>query len=168
MGARRGKYRHTDPLPGCPGAYNFFDRPLIRPRHAACRLRGPRPGIVWVYASCSGLRRPPAAMPDPAADVSPTDFPAARAAKRPSKTAMPRLVLGLVLGVAIGLAGTLLVLRWKHRDPTPDLTPKLFYAAHERWKVAAPTDYDIEVRVTGSQPAVYRVEVRGGQPQTAL
>src|SRR5262249_6144467 len=39
--------------------------------------------------------------------------------------------------------------------------------AHERWQAVAPADYDIKVRVTGSQPAVYRVEVRGGQPQAA-
>jgi hypothetical protein len=31
----------------------------------------------------------------------------------------------------------------------------------------APANYDIEVRVTGSQPAVYRVEVRGGEAQAA-
>jgi hypothetical protein len=78
-----------------------------------------------------------------------------------------RLVPWALLGGAIGLAGSLVVLRFTSRDPTPALTPELFYAAHERWKAAAPPDYDIEVRVTGSQPALYRVEVRGGQPQAA-
>jgi len=106
-------------------------------------------------------------MPEPAADVGPTYAPAAPAAKTSSRAIMPRIVLGVVIGVTLGVGGSLFFLRWTNRDPTPDLTPELFYAAHERWKAAAPADYDIEVRVTGSQPAVYRVEVRGGQPQAA-
>jgi hypothetical protein len=73
----------------------------------------------------------------------------------------------MFLGGVLGILGTLIALRIIHRDPTPVLTPELFHAAHHRWKQVAPRNYDIEIRVTGSQPATYRVEVRGGQSQAA-
>ena len=76
---------------------------------------------------------------------------------------MRRFVLWTLAGIGIGLVITLLGLRWASYDPTPTLTPKLFYAAHERWKAGALLNYDIEVRVNGSQPATYRVEVRNGE-----
>jgi hypothetical protein len=78
-----------------------------------------------------------------------------------------RFVFGALLGLALGCIPALYILRLANRDPTPALTPELFEAAHQRWKSRAPADYDIEVRVTGSQPAVYRVEVRGGEAQAA-
>src|SRR5438094_1293627 len=81
--------------------------------------------------------------------------------------ALRRFARWTLIGVGIGLAAMLLVLRSVHRDPTPPLTPALFEAAHERWKKAAPANYDIEVRVTGPQAATYRVEVRDGEPQSA-
>jgi hypothetical protein len=84
-----------------------------------------------------------------------------------TSSSLQRFVLGSLLGVAIGIVPALYILRLANRDPTPPLTPELFYAAYERWKATAPADYDIEVRVTGSQPAVYRVEVRGGEAQSA-
>lgn len=74
-----------------------------------------------------------------------------------------RFVFGSLLGVALGVIPALYILRLANRDPTPPLTPELFHAAHERWKAAAPADYDVEIQVTGSQPAVYRVQVRGGE-----
>ena len=92
---------------------------------------------------------------------------AAAPARRVAGSSMQRFVFGAILGVALGIIPALYVLRLATRDPTPPLTPALFHAAHERWKAAAPADYDIEIRVTGSQPAVYRVEVRGGEAQAA-
>jgi hypothetical protein len=73
----------------------------------------------------------------------------------------------LIIGGLIGGLSTLIVLAAMHRDQTPNLTPALFEAAHDRWKKAAPPDYDIEVHVSGPQGATYRVEVRDGQPQAA-
>jgi hypothetical protein len=81
--------------------------------------------------------------------------------------ALRRFVLWSLIGGVLGLVATLAVLRAINRDPTPSLTPELFHAAHERWKQVAPANYDVEVRVTGSQPGVYRVEVRGGHAQAA-
>ena len=84
-----------------------------------------------------------------------------------SSSSLRRFVLGAVAGIGFGIIPALYLLRQASRDPTPTLTPHLFHAAHERWNAVAPPDYDIEVRVTGSQPAVYRVEVRDGEPQAA-
>src|SRR5438132_1392979 len=88
------------------------------------------------------------------------------ALRTPSR--LRRLVLWTLAGNAIGLMIVLFALRQANYDPTPTLTPQLFRAAHERWKSIAPLNYDIEVRVTGPQAAVYRVQVRDGEPQAAL
>ena len=71
------------------------------------------------------------------------------------------------MGIGVGVVIALIWLRQRTYDPTPDLTPQIFEAAHERWKSTAPLNYDIQVRVTGPQAAVYRVEVRDGEPQAA-
>jgi hypothetical protein len=106
-------------------------------------------------------------MTERTTDIRPSVAAAPAAAKAAANSALPRVVAWLCIGGVLGLSSTLILLRWRSRDPTPDLTPEIFYAAHERWRTTAPADYDIEVRVTGSQPAVYRVEVRGGEPQAA-
>jgi hypothetical protein len=85
----------------------------------------------------------------------------------PRRGSLRGFVLWTLAGLAIGILGTLVVLRIINRDPTPRLTPATFYAARDRWKKTAPADYDIEIRVAGPQAAVYRVEVRGGQPTAA-
>jgi len=84
-----------------------------------------------------------------------------------SPATLRRFVAWTLVGLAIGSAAALLVLRQLYGDPTPPLTAAVFEAAHERWKAAAPANYDIEVRVTGPQAATYRVEVRDGEPQAA-
>lgn len=86
-------------------------------------------------------------------------------AKRPQRAAtmLRRFVAFMFVGLALGGVVGLLILRQANYDPTPTLTPELFEAAHERWKAAAPKNYDIEVRVAGPQAAVYRAEVRDGE-----
>jgi uncharacterized protein DUF6174 len=76
-------------------------------------------------------------------------------------------VLWTIIGGALGLLTMLVVVAATTRDPTPSLTPQRFDAARQRWKSAAPANYDIQVRVTGPQAAIYRVEVRGGEPHAA-
>src|SRR5437763_1922899 len=103
-------------------------------------------------------------------DVAPNETIRDTSGEPPTTTVAPslrRFVIGAVVGVAIGLVAALLVLRLNRPAAAPLLTPALFEQAHERWKANAPPDYDIVVRVTGSQPAVYRVEVRSGQAQAA-
>jgi uncharacterized protein DUF6174 len=78
-----------------------------------------------------------------------------------------RFVVWTLIGVGLGVIVILLVVRQLQRDPTPSLTPELFYAAHERWQANPLSNYDLEVRVTGPQAAVYRATVRNGEPQAA-
>jgi len=93
--------------------------------------------------------------------------PKAMAANPKTRAALRRFVLWTLAGIGMGLVLSLIALRSMRYDPTPTLTPELFYAAHERWKAVAPPNYDIEVRVTGSQPATYRVQVRDGEAEAA-
>jgi len=51
--------------------------------------------------------------------------------------------------------------------PLPDLTPARFQAAWDRWETHGPADYDIEVVVSGRQPATYRVQVRDAETVSA-
>lgn len=49
----------------------------------------------------------------------------------------------------------------------PEIDQASLDAARKLWRDAGPSDYDIEVQVEGSQPAVYRVSVRGGTAASA-
>jgi hypothetical protein len=84
-----------------------------------------------------------------------------------SAGALRRFFVWMLIGLGVGMIGMFFVLLVLVRDPTPALTPEIFHAAHNRWNRSAPKNYNIEIRVTGSQPAVYRVEVRDGQAQAA-
>jgi hypothetical protein len=103
----------------------------------------------------------------PADDDADNNISSGQPLPRRADSALPRFVIWTLVGLALGMVGGLIVLRQVHYDPTPTLTPELFGQAHERWKALAPANYDVEVRVTGPQAAVYRVEVRDGQPQAA-
>lgn len=72
-------------------------------------------------------------------------------------------VLWLLFGLILGAIATLVVMRSQYADPLPEITPADFHAARERWQTSELQDYDIEVQVTGTQGAKYRVEVRGGK-----
>jgi hypothetical protein len=88
-----------------------------------------------------------------------------REPRRPVHARTAWLLLGaLILASAAGIVA----LRWWQSDPIPPLTPKLFYEARAKWETAGPEDYDIEVIVSGSQPATYEVQVRKGQAEVAL
>ena len=96
-----------------------------------------------------------------------------RAAEPPPRHArsgaadLRRFALWTMVGVAIGLAIVLLFARQANLDPTPTLTPALFEAAQQRWKAKPIANYDIEIRVTGPQAAVYRAKVRNGEAEAA-
>lgn len=77
-------------------------------------------------------------------------------------------MLGLVAGLVVGAMAVVGLVLLRSENVSPRLTPELFRAAVEKWKRGGPRDYDIEVQVTGSQPATYYVEVRGGEARLAL
>jgi hypothetical protein len=78
-----------------------------------------------------------------------------------------RFVIFTLLGIGGGLIAVLLVVRQIHYDPTPSLSPKQFHAAHDHWKSHKISNYNIEIKVTGPQASVYRVEVRDGEAVAA-
>src|SRR5437868_969745 len=122
--------------------------------------------ILSLYVRCSNLASP--RMFDASAKVdSVSDDAGPPPPQRPAGADLRRFIGWTFIGIGIGLVVVLIALRQANYDPTPTLTPKLFEAAHERWKLAAAPNYDIEIRVTGPQAAVYRCEVRDGEPQAA-
>lgn len=76
-------------------------------------------------------------------------------------------VFWLLLGLVVGGVAAIWYVRANYGDSLPEITPADYLAARERWKQAAPADYDIEVQVTGTRPATYRVQVRGGEAVAA-
>lgn len=76
-------------------------------------------------------------------------------------------VVALLAGALVGVVATLLVLRNSVADPLPELRPADFYAAREKWDKNELPNYDIEVKVTGTQGATYRVQVREGKAVAA-
>ncbi len=79
-----------------------------------------------------------------------------------------RVLVGIVVGLVVGLGVMILLALVPRGNVSPRLTPELFREAQARWKQEQPRDYDIEIQVRGNQPAIYRVEVRGGEAQRAL
>lgn len=72
-------------------------------------------------------------------------------------------VIWLLAGILVGGIATFVFLHARSADPLPALQPADFYAARERWQKHELPNYDIEVEVTGTQGAKYRVQVREGK-----
>jgi hypothetical protein len=77
-------------------------------------------------------------------------------------------VLAALAGGALGAVcfGVVCWVALRH-DRLPELTAAQWQESLRRWDRVAPANYDIEVRVQGPQPGVYRVTVRGGQVESA-
>lgn len=73
----------------------------------------------------------------------------------------------VLLGVILGLIAFIVVRARQQADPTPPLDPAEFHAAQARWLKNPPPNYNIEVQVSGTQPARYHVEVRNGEAAAA-
>lgn len=73
-------------------------------------------------------------------------------------------MLGGMLGVFAVMLGLFLVLRARS---VPELDAAKFADAERRWQATAPVNYTIETKVSGLQPATYRVEVDSGQVKSA-
>src|SRR5262245_6826583 len=85
----------------------------------------------------------------------------------PVGAAARRFVMFTIVGIGFGLVVMLALMRQANYDPTPSLSPEQFHSAHEQWEAHKIPNYDIEVKVTGPQSAVYRVEVRDGEAMAA-
>jgi Family of unknown function (DUF6174) len=70
------------------------------------------------------------------------------------------MVLGtlLGLGVAVGVLVTLL-----RGEQLPQVTFDILNAAAERWVKNGPKDYDLDLELSGVNPGIAHIEVRGGE-----
>lgn len=74
----------------------------------------------------------------------------------------PRFVLlGAILLLAI--AGAVVLLLARFRDPLPPLELADLEAAEARWRAEGPADYDLDLKLGGARPGSVHVEVRGGR-----
>lgn len=88
--------------------------------------------------------------------------------KSPASSAESRLrqlriaILVMLAGVALSLA-----IIFALRRSLPPLTAATLAEAKARWAAEAPSDYEVEIVVTGAQPATYAVEVKAGRAVSA-
>ncbi len=73
-----------------------------------------------------------------------------------------------VLGAVFALACVVGYKVYTGGPRLPALTAARFTAAREKWQQLAPPSYDIEIVVSGRQPATYRVETRDNAVVKAL
>ena len=79
-----------------------------------------------------------------------------------------RILVGVAAGLVLGLLAMIVLAIATRGSVSSRLTPEAFQAAMEKWKQEGPQDYNIEIQVRGNQPAMYYVEVRGGDARVAL
>jgi hypothetical protein len=97
-------------------------------------------------------------MPEPLPTIPPPPPPPPDAAVRPLARLWFYWLVGLLVLACVALVVALNILSEQQR-----LTREKLDAARLRWREARITDYDIDVRVSGSAPGHYQVRVRGGQ-----
>ena len=77
-------------------------------------------------------------------------------------------MLGAAAGGLLTLAAIIALSAVSRRQAAPELTSGTLQAAQERWQANGPTDYGMDLVVTGRQASRYHVEVRGGKPTQVL
>jgi len=70
------------------------------------------------------------------------------------------IVLGAILGVGVAIGVLAMVLRG---EQLPQVTFETLNAAAERWTKNGPKDYDLDLELSGVNPGVAHIEVRGGE-----
>ncbi len=88
--------------------------------------------------------------------------------KPPPLPISPRVLSAILVGLLLTFATIVLAVRWVAGDSTPRFDFAAHQSALSRWEATGPKNYDLEIHVTGSQPATYLVEVRGGEPRAAF
>lgn len=99
------------------------------------------------------------------AETSELNAPPRNSARKINQIAA--LSTAAVLGVVCGLIGIVVLAVFRNANSLPPLAPEDFDAAKRRWEQNAPADYNIEVIVTGRQPAIYFAAIRDGNVQVA-
>ena len=107
----------------------------------------------------------PAARQLPYAETSNLNAPARDSSRTIKRIAA--LTTAALLGVGCALVGLLVVAVFRNANELPPLEPEDFHAAKRRWEESAPTSYNLEVVVTGRQPAIYFAAVRNGDVEVA-
>jgi Family of unknown function (DUF6174) len=70
------------------------------------------------------------------------------------------IVLGAILGIGVAVAVLAMVL---HGERLPPVTFETLNAAAERWAKSGPKNYDLDLELSGVNPGVARIEVRGNE-----
>lgn len=87
------------------------------------------------------------------------DHPSLAEGPQEIRLSVRAIVVMTVVGVALA---TLFAVAWLRRGSLPAVDDAALAQAQTRWEANAPSDYSIEVQVTGRQGATYFVEVRDG------
>jgi hypothetical protein len=69
---------------------------------------------------------------------------------------------GLLVGLLIALVITVVLSVARYRRPPPRLSPAELDAARERWEKNPPSNYNLDVELSGNRAGKIHVEVRGG------
>ena len=87
------------------------------------------------------------------------DHPSIAEGPHEFRLSMRAIIVITVVGVVLA---TLFAVAWFRRGGLPPVDASALAQAQTRWEANAPSDYSIEVQVTGRQGATYFVEVRDG------
>lgn len=94
------------------------------------------------------------------------DVRSTESSKLAGRSRAPQM-MGCLIGVVMGAIIAIAAMRWLSADPTPTLTPERFDQVWEQWKRSPVENYDVQIRVSGTQGAVYEVQVRDGSAVSA-
>jgi hypothetical protein len=70
--------------------------------------------------------------------------------------------IGIVLGSLVAIVGLIVIAVASRSKELPPITFELLDAAVSRWSANGPSDYDMEIELTGINPGIAHVEVRHG------
>ncbi len=92
-----------------------------------------------------------------------TALPQSSARKAGNRLRQLRIAILVVLAGLVLSLGIIFALR----RSLPPLTARALTEAKARWAAVAPPDYEVEIVVSGAQPATYTVEVQAGRAVAA-
>jgi hypothetical protein len=78
------------------------------------------------------------------------------------------VALGAAAGAVLTIVALVALAVVSRRQAAPELTEDTLQTARQRWQQHGPTDYRMDLIVTGRQASRYHVEVRDGKPTQVL